>query len=134
LVLRSEATEFRYERVEQPLPRIGPWRETLDEMLASIEAKPRRERLTLIRIFEALRGLGYQGGYDAVRRSARVWQRDRAASIVGAFIPLSFAPGRGLSVRLETASALRTHHHGRKWWRAHNWCGRSKADLSDLTV
>jgi hypothetical protein len=57
-VLRSEATEFRYERGEQPLPRIGPWREALDEMLASNEAKPRRERLTLIRIFEALRGLG----------------------------------------------------------------------------
>ena len=25
-VLRSEATEFHYERGEQPLPRIGPWR------------------------------------------------------------------------------------------------------------
>jgi len=49
--------------------------------------------LTLIRIFEALCGLGYEGGYDAVRRYARVWQRDQAASAVGAFIPLSFAPG-----------------------------------------
>src|SRR5271168_2905458 len=47
----------------------------------------------MIRIFEALRGLGYEGGYDAVRRYARVWQRDRAATSVGAFIPLSFAPG-----------------------------------------
>ncbi len=92
-VLRSEATEFRYERGEQPLPRIGPWQDALDQLLASNEAKPRRERLTLIRIFEALRGLGYEGGYDAVRRYARVWQRDRAASSVGAFIPLSFAPG-----------------------------------------
>jgi hypothetical protein len=62
-------------------------------MLASNEAKPRRERLTLIRIFEALRERGYAGGYDAVRRYARVWQRDRTASTVGAFIPLSFAPG-----------------------------------------
>jgi hypothetical protein len=53
----------------------------------------RGERLTLIRIFEALRGLGYEGGYDAVRRYARVWQRDQAATSVGAFIPLSFAPG-----------------------------------------
>jgi len=26
-----------------------------------------RERLTLIRVFEELRGLGYEGGYDAVR-------------------------------------------------------------------
>jgi transposase len=92
-VLRSEATEFRYERGEQPQPRIGPWREALDELLASNEAKPRRERLTLIRIFEALRERGYAGGYDAVRRYARVWQRDRTASAVGAFIPLSFAPG-----------------------------------------
>ncbi len=92
-VLRSEATEFHYERGEQPLPRIGPWQDALDQLLASNEAKPGRERLTLIRIFEALRGLGYEGGYDAVRRYARVWQRDRAATSVGAFIPLSFAPG-----------------------------------------
>jgi hypothetical protein len=67
-VLRSEATEFHYERGEQPLPRIGPWQDALDQLLASNEAKPGRERLTLIRIFEALRGLGYEGGYDAVRR------------------------------------------------------------------
>src|SRR5271154_4239772 len=92
-VLRSEATEFHYERGEQPLPRIGPWQDALDQLLASNEAKPGRERLTLIRVFEALRGLGYEGGYDAVRRYARVWQRDRAATSVGAFVPLSFAPG-----------------------------------------
>ena len=92
-VLRSEATEFRYERSEQPLPRIGPWQDALDRMLATNEAKPSRERLTLIRIFEALRGVGYEGGYDAVRRYARGWQRERAATSAGAFIPLSFAPG-----------------------------------------
>ena len=55
--------------------------------------KARRERLTLIRIFEALRGRGYEGGYDAVRRYARTWQRDRAATSVDAYVPLSFAPG-----------------------------------------
>src|ERR1700749_3048015 len=92
-VLRSEATRFHYERGDQPQPRIGPWREALDEMLASNEAKPRGERLTLIRIFEALRERGYSGGDDAVRRYAPVWQRDRTASAVGAFIPLCFAPG-----------------------------------------
>ena len=50
-VLRSEATEFRYEREEQPLPRIGPWQEALDQLLRANEAKPSRERLTLIRVF-----------------------------------------------------------------------------------
>src|ERR1700704_6997588 len=56
-VLRSEATEFRYERGEQPLPRIGPWQEALDQLLASNESKQRRERLTLTRGFGTLSGL-----------------------------------------------------------------------------
>src|ERR1700722_16474507 len=92
-VLRSEATEFRYEREEQPLPRLGRWLEDLEQLLAANEAKPSRERLTLIRIFETLRGRGYEGGYDAVRRYARGWQRDRTSTSVGAYVPLSFAPG-----------------------------------------
>jgi len=92
-VLRSEATEFRYEREEQPLPRIGPWQDALDRLLATNESKASRERLTLIRVFEELRRVGYEGGYDAIRRYARGWQRDRASTSVGAFVPLSFAPG-----------------------------------------
>jgi transposase len=83
----------RSERGEQPLPRIGPWQDALDQLLASNEGKQRRERLTLIRVFETLRGLGYEGGYDAVRRYVREWQRGPSASSAGAFIPLSFAPG-----------------------------------------
>ena len=31
-VIRSEATEFHYERLTQPLPKIGPWRERLDSL------------------------------------------------------------------------------------------------------
>src|ERR1700721_440187 len=92
-VLRSEATEFRYEREEQPLPRLWPGQDALVLMLASNEGKVPRERLTLIRVFEELRGRGYEGGYDAVRRYARGWQRDRASASVGAYVPLSFAPG-----------------------------------------
>src|SRR4051794_2391666 len=30
-VIRSQATEFRYERGHQPLPRIDPWRKQLNE-------------------------------------------------------------------------------------------------------
>ena len=55
-ILRSEATEFRYRREEQPMPRLGPWQEALDRLLASNEGKPRRERLTLIRVFEDCAG------------------------------------------------------------------------------
>lgn len=92
-VLRSGATEFTYEREVQPRPKLGRWQADLDRLLAGNEAKPARERLTLIRVFEELRGLGYDGGYDAVRRYARVWERERSASTADAYVPLSFAPG-----------------------------------------
>jgi transposase len=92
-VIRSGATEFRYEREVQPLPKIGRWSDELDQLLAANEGKSPRERLTLIRIFEELRGRGYEGGYDAVRRYARKWAKDRGQATAAAYVPLSFAPG-----------------------------------------
>src|SRR2546430_2487233 len=92
-VIRSGATQFRYEREDQPLPKIGRWRDSLDQLLSENEAKPLRERLTLIRLFEELRGRGYEGGYDAVRRYARRWANERGQATAAAFVPLSFAPG-----------------------------------------
>jgi transposase len=92
-VIRSQATEFRYERGRQPLPRIDPWRNQLDDLLLANEGNAARERLTLIRIFEELRGLGYEGSYDAVRRYARKWRVERGAATAEAYVPLSFAPG-----------------------------------------
>ena len=92
-VVRSGATALSYEREVQPLPKLGQWRSDLDRLLLTNADKASRERLTLIRIFEALRGLGYEGGYDAVRRYARSWRRERLAVTADADVPLSFAPG-----------------------------------------
>jgi transposase len=92
-VLRSGETSFAYERDVQPQPKLGRWKSDLDRMLMENAAKPTRERLTLIRLFEDLHGLGYAGGYDAVRRYARSWQREHASQTAPAFVPLSFAPG-----------------------------------------
>jgi transposase len=92
-VIRSGATEFRYEREVQPLPKIGRWSDELEQLLTANEGKPPRERLTLIRIFEELRGRGYEGGYDAVRRYARKWAKDGGQATAAAYVPLSFAPG-----------------------------------------
>jgi transposase len=92
-VLRSGETEFRYSRSRQPQPKLGPWQAELERLLTVNEARPRRERLTLVRVYEALRGLGYEGGYDAVRRHARGWQASRSTAVAAAFVPLSFAPG-----------------------------------------
>jgi hypothetical protein len=53
-VIRSEATEFKYARTAQPLPKLGPWVTALEGLLLGNEGKPARERLTLIRVFEEL--------------------------------------------------------------------------------
>jgi transposase len=92
-VIRTEATEFRYERTAQPLPKLGPWVGALDGLLLGNESKSARERLTLIRVFEQLRGQGYDGSYDAVRRYSKSWAKERGAVTAQAFVPLSFAAG-----------------------------------------
>ena len=92
-VLRSGETSFEYDRDVQPRPKLGRWTADLDELLDGNAAKPAREQLTLIRIFEDLRGRGYEGGYDAVRRYARRWAKERGQATATAYVPLTFAPG-----------------------------------------
>jgi transposase len=92
-VLRSGETSFEYERVVQPQPKLGRWAAELEGLLAGNAAKAAREQLTLIRIFEELRERGYDGGYDAVRRYAGRWSKERGQSTAAAYVPLSFAPG-----------------------------------------
>jgi transposase len=92
-ILRSGETSISYEREVQPRPRLGRWKTDLDLMLTANVGQAARDRLTLIRLFEELRALGYEGGYDAVRRYARLWSRDHASQTAAAFVPLSFASG-----------------------------------------
>jgi transposase len=92
-VLRSGETSFEDERNVQPRPKLGRWTSELDELLESNAAKPAREQLTLIRVFEELRGRGYDGGYDALRRYARRWAKQHGEATAAAYVPLSFAPG-----------------------------------------
>ena len=92
-VLRSGETAFSYEREVQPRPKLGRWTDELDRLLAANAKAAPRERLTLIRVFEELRPLGYEGGYDAVRRYARRWGERHASATAEAYVPLTFAPG-----------------------------------------
>ncbi len=69
-VLWTGATEFVYERRTQPGSKIGPWQSELEGMLSENASRPKRERMTLMRIFEDLQALGCEGGDDAVRRHA----------------------------------------------------------------
>ena len=92
-IVRGEETEHRYVRRTQPLPQLGIHAAKLDAMLAENAGKPSRERLTFQRLYETLRIEGYAGGYDAVRRYGRAWERRHAAERAEAYVPLWFAPG-----------------------------------------
>ena len=92
-VLRSGSISSEYERDVQPRPKLDPWLGELDRLLTSNATKEARERLTLIRVFEELRALGYEGGYDAVRRYARVWAKAHVSASSKAYVPLAFAAG-----------------------------------------
>lgn len=92
-IVRGAETEHCYRRRDQPLPQLGAFALRLDAMLEENAGKAKRERLTFQRVFEALRLDGYQGGYDAVRRYGRAWERRHAARQADAYVPLSFAPG-----------------------------------------
>ena len=121
-VLRSDETSFSYEREVQPRPKRGRWKAEIDRMLAWNAGNTARERLTMIRLFEELRGLGYEGGYDAVRRYAKSWVREHASQTADAYVPLLFAPGEayqfdwsheivvmsGVTVTLKVAHVLMT--------------------------
>jgi transposase len=92
-ILRSDETSFSYERERQPQPKVGPWQVQLDALLDRNDAKAKRERLTLIRIYEELRALGYEGSYDAIRRHAKGRDKARGAAMAEAYVPLFYPPG-----------------------------------------
>ena len=87
-IIRSHKTEFKYERGVQPAPKLGEWVDILTEILEKEGRLPRRERRSTQRLFEELRGRGYDGAHDS-----KAWRAERARAASHAFVPLSFAPG-----------------------------------------
>ena len=92
-IIRSHKTEFKYERGVQPAPKLGKWVDILTEILEREGKLPRRERRSTQRLFEELRGRGYDGAHDSVHRFTKAWRVERARAPSHAFVPLSFAPG-----------------------------------------
>jgi hypothetical protein len=111
-ILRSDETDFSYERERRPMPQIGPWQGQLEQVLPANANNPSRGRLTLIRIFEVggvaplVRGMP-DGAASAMRAvmmpcagSPRPGRRTGGCDGRGLSAPL-LRPGRSLPVRLE---------------------------------
>ena len=92
-VVRSHKTAFKYERGVQPVPKLGAWVDVLTEILEKEAKLARREHRSTQRLFEELRGRGYDGAHDSVHRFTKSWRDEQARTPTHAFVPLSFAPG-----------------------------------------
>jgi len=92
-VIRSDVTEFKYSRQEQPRPKLGAFEERLLGLLSENAARPPRQRRTALLLYEELQREGFTGGYDSVRRYIQKWREQEKEREIKAFIPLSFDPG-----------------------------------------
>ncbi len=118
-VIRSHKTAHKYERGVQPTPKLGDWLEVLTAILEKESGLPRRERRSTQRLFEELRGHGYDGAHDSVHRFVKAWRDDRARIPAHAYVPMSFAPGEGhdhgvgsFGLVAPGAAVIRVRHHG----------------------
>jgi transposase-like protein len=111
-VIRGHQTEFKYARDVQPTPKLGVWVETLTEILETESKLPKRERRSTQRLFEELRGRGYDGAHDSVHRFHKAWRDERVRVPAHAYVPMSFAPGEAYQfdshgdVRVKTDSKI----------------------------
>ena len=122
-IIRSDATEFVYERKVQPRPKLEPFKGQLTAYLKADSAKPSKHRRSALLLFEQLQRDGFEGGYDSVRRYIQNWRKSAAEREIKAFIPLTFAPGEafqfdwsyeqielaGVNVRVKVAQFRLSH-------------------------
>ena len=54
-VVRSDATEHRYVRTRQPMPRLGAWVSRLEELLEEDSKRPHKRRITARRYMSCFR-------------------------------------------------------------------------------
>jgi len=100
-VVRSDRTAFRYVREVQPSPKLGEWRGPLLEIVEAEARLAKRERRSTQRLFEELRGRGYDGAHDSVHRFVKEWREERARVSGAGVCADELCAGRSLSVRLE---------------------------------
>src|SRR5258706_11380399 len=97
-VIRGQETEFKYERGVQPAPKLGEWVEVLTGILEKEAKLPRRERRSTQRLFEEVRGRGYDGAPHSGHRVVKGWRDERGRGPVPGVLPRGFFPAEASHV------------------------------------
>jgi transposase len=77
-------------------PKLGPYKDKINELLAEEAKLPRKQRYTTHKIFELMQAEGYSGSESNLRRY--IGRRRRELRQPAVFIPLSYEPGRDAQV------------------------------------
>jgi len=91
-IVRENITATEYKRTEQPLPKLGIYKEQLETWLLEDRKLPKNQRRSSRRLHERLKEEGYSGAYDSVQRFVKKWQLE-IGKVGKAYVPLFFAPG-----------------------------------------
>jgi len=92
-VVRSDNTEHHYKREIQPMPQLGVHLARIEELLEEDWDRPKKRRLTAMRLFELIQTEGYSGSYDNIQRFAKKWHEKKGKGSNSSYVPLKFAPG-----------------------------------------
>jgi len=73
----------------RPEPKIGPFRERIEQIIQSDKDAPKKQRHTAKKIFERISEAGYTGGYTQVKEAVRKIKKTKKE----VFVPLTHRPG-----------------------------------------
>jgi transposase len=90
--LREDKVGRKYQRDNQPTPRLGEYKTQLETWLIEEKTLPKSERCSGKKLYERLKNEGYKGAYDSVQRFVKRWLLE-GGKVGDAYVPLSFAPG-----------------------------------------
>ncbi len=77
-------------------PKLGPYKEKIDDLLKKERSLPRKQRYTTHKIYKLMEAEGYRGSESNLRRY--VGQKRREQKRPPIFIPLQFEPGQDAQV------------------------------------
>ena len=90
--LREVKIGRKYQRDNQPTPKLGDYKIQLEAWLTEDRNLPKSQRCSGRKLYERLKGVGYDGAYDSVQRFTKRWLLE-GGKVGDAYVPLSFAPG-----------------------------------------
>ena len=88
-ILTNSAPPGYRQSQPRPQPKIGPYRDRIQQILMADRELPRKQRHTAKRIWERLQEEGYTGGYTAVKEAVRETEQQNQE----VFVPLVHRPG-----------------------------------------